>query len=164
MRALAGLVVLACSLALSGEASATRQYDACFQRAGEHFGISPLLLRAIARQESGFNPRARNTANFNDSEDRGLMQINSFWFPTLRRAGIDPESLWDPCTSITVGAWILAGEIRSHGMTWEAVGRYNARSPEKKRIYAAKIQRNLQLEIREAQQAAAAPRIVRIGE
>lgn len=143
--ALAGLL-----LAWPGATSATRQYDACFQRAGEHFGISPLLLRAIARQESGFNPRARNTANFNDSEDRGLMQINSFWFPTLRRAGIDPESLWDPCTSIAVGAWILAGEIRTYGMTWEAVGRYNARSPEKKRRYAAKIQRHLILEMREA--------------
>lgn len=137
-------------LAIPSPAEATRQYDACFQRAGDHFGISPLLLRAIARQESGFNPRARNTANFNDSEDRGLMQINSFWFPTLRKAGIDPESLWDPCTSIAVGAWILAGEIKTHGMTWDAVGRYNARTPEKKRRYAAKIQRHLILEMREA--------------
>ncbi|MBT9137100.1 MAG: hypothetical protein DDT34_02187 [Firmicutes bacterium] len=83
------------------------------------------------------------------------MQINSFWFPTLRRAGIDPETLFDPCVSIAVGAWILAGEIRKHGMTWEAVGRYNARSEHKKRRYAAKIQRNLLLEIAyaEARQA-----------
>jgi soluble lytic murein transglycosylase-like protein len=145
-------------LAMAAPAAATRQYDACFEKAGAHFGINPLLLRAIARQESNFNPRARNTANFNDSEDRGLMQINSFWFPTLRRAGIDPESLWDPCTSITVGAWILAGEIRQHGMTWEAVGRYNARTPEKKRIYAAKIQRNLVQEMRDAGMSVEMPR------
>lgn len=150
MRSLVIAFAAVMGLALSGEASATREYDACFERAGAHFGINPLLLRAIARQESGFNPRARNTANSNGSEDRGLMQINSFWFPTLRSVGIDPESLYDPCTSIAVGAWILSGEIKRHGMTWEAIGRYNARSEEKKRIYAARIQRNLMIEMREA--------------
>ncbi len=147
-RSVLSLIFLAClALIFPSSAEATRKYDACFERAGQHFSISPLLLRAIARQESGFNARAINRANFNDSEDRGLMQINSFWFPTLRRAGIDPETLFDPCVSIAVGAWILAGEIRKHGMTWEAVGRYNARSEHKKRRYAAKIQRNLLLEI-----------------
>lgn len=148
MRALAFISALLLAGSLEARAAQGRQYDACFERAGQHFGISPLLLRAIARQESGFDPRARNV-NANGSEDRGLMQINSFWFPRLRQAGIDPESLWDGCTSIAVGAWILAGEIKQHGMTWEAVGRYNARSPEKKRRYAAKIQRNLILEMRE---------------
>lgn len=148
-------ILAAIFLALPAEVAATRKYDACFQRAGEHFGISPLLLRAIARQESSFNPRARNIANRNGSEDRGLMQINSFWFPKLRRAGIDPETLWDACTSITVGAWILRGEIDRYGMTWHAVGRYNARSPDRIRRYAAKIQRNLKLEIAEAHRLAA---------
>lgn len=146
------LTILLAGFALAPhEAQATRKFDACFEQAGAHFGISPLLLRAIARQESSFNPRAQNLSNRNGSEDRGLMQINSFWFPKLERVGIDPEELWDPCVSITVGAWILAGEIRRYGLTWHAIGRYNARSPQYIRRYAARIQRNLAIELREAQ-------------
>lgn len=44
----------------------------------------------------------------NGSDDYGLMQINSYWEPTLRRMGIPWDSLADPCTNVTVGAWVLS--------------------------------------------------------
>lgn len=61
------------------------------------------------------------------SEDVGLMQINSSWFPTLASMGITRNDLLNnPCQNIYVGAWILAKNISSNGVNWESVGAYNA--------------------------------------
>jgi len=111
---------------------------ACFEQAGRRYGIAPSLLKAISAVESGFNPRARNR-NRGGSEDLGHMQINSRWLATLSSHGIGREQLFDPCTSTHVGAWILAQNIRRLGYGWEAVGAYNARSPEKRAAYARKV-------------------------
>ena len=125
-------------LLLAGSAKAATPWDACFAQAGQHYGIHPALLEAVARHESNLNPRAigRNT---NGSVDIGLMQINTQHLPTLARAGISREHLFDPCTNIAVGAWVLAGAIRRHGMTWEAVGAYNSSIPTRRRWYAGKV-------------------------
>ncbi|MFC0022236.1 transglycosylase SLT domain-containing protein [Neisseria gonorrhoeae] len=34
--------------------------------------------------------------------------------------------VWNPCTNVHIGAWILANSYRQHGKSWEAVGAYNA--------------------------------------
>jgi soluble lytic murein transglycosylase-like protein len=81
--------------------------------------------------------------NRNGSRDIGLMQINSSWLPTLARHGINEHHLFDACTSIHVGAWILAGNVSRLGYTWEAVGAYNARSAPLRRAYAHKVHREL---------------------
>ncbi len=98
---------------------------ACFHEAGGRYGIAPALLRAIAEVESGLDPRAMHI-NADGTADIGLMQINSWWFPVLKQYGIEPRDLWDPCLSISVGAWILAGNVRQFGYGWRAVGAYNA--------------------------------------
>lgn len=98
----------------------------CWQDAAMRYGLPAALLMAIAEQESGFNPRAINTANRNGTRDIGLMQINSMHLPTLSRFGIGQRELFDPCTNVHVGAWVLAEAIARHGFTWEAVGAYNA--------------------------------------
>jgi len=120
----------------------------CFFEAGERYNIDPLLLWSIGKTESGFNSRAINRNS--GSYDIGIMQINSAWLPTLSRYGILPASLYDPCTNIRVGAWILAQNIRRHGYNWKAVGAYNAATPSKQVIYARKV---LSLAHRTAQQA-----------
>ena len=111
-------------------------YGFCFDEAGRTYGISPLLLRAIAEIESGLNPAAFNR-NRNGSYDFGLMQINSFWAKIL---GIENWLLiGDPCNNVKVGAWILRQCIDRYGYTWEAIGCYNADSFEKRVRYANKV-------------------------
>lgn len=115
---------------------------ACWEQAAAAYGVNPYLLYAIARTESGLNPSALNR-NKNGSYDIGLMQINSRWLPTLRKYGITEPQLFDSCTSIHVGAWVLAQNIRRMGNSWEAVGAYNARDPELRIRYALKVYKNI---------------------
>lgn len=113
----------------------------CWESSGARYNMPATLLYAIAVHESSLNPNATNR-NRNGSEDVGLMQINSLWLPTLASMGISRKQLFDPCTSIEVGAWILAQNFRAHGSNWNAVGAYNAGSPEKRQAYAMKIYRS----------------------
>lgn len=126
---------------------------ACWEDAASRYQVSSVLLYAIARTESGLNPQAigRNT---NGSRDIGLMQINSAWLPTLASHGIGERDLFEPCTNIHVGAWILAGNVSRLGYTWEAVGAYNAASPALRRAYVEKVRRHLPAPIATARPSA----------
>lgn len=141
MRARAVRMALACVMGIALCAPAL----ACWEEAGARYGVNPQLLYAIARTESSLNPDAVSKPNKNGSYDIGLMQINSAWLPTLRRHGIDRAQLMDACTSIHVGAWILARNMARMGNSWEAVGAYNAASPALRERYALKVYRNLAL-------------------
>jgi len=116
--------------------------QACWDAAAARYGVSSELLYAIARTESALDPNAVGH-NRNGTRDIGLMQINSAWLPTLAAYGIGEPELFEPCTSIHIGAWILAGNIQRLGYTWDAVGAYNAVDPDLRRAYAAKVQRRL---------------------
>ena len=107
----------------------------CFQEAGQRYAVSPVLLWAIAKGESSLNPAARNH-NRNGTVDVGLMQINSCWADQL---GSTWEHLDDPCTNVMTGAWILNQCVRDYGYTWQAVGCYHSRTPERRDAYARKI-------------------------
>ena len=124
----------------------------CWEDAAARYGINAYLLHAIAKTESGLNPRAINR-NKNGTYDIGLMQINSSWFPTLRKYGITEEHLYDPCTSIHVGAWILAQNMQRLGNSWTAVGAYNSGKPDLRLKYAQKVYKNLPPALRTASQA-----------
>jgi soluble lytic murein transglycosylase-like protein len=115
---------------------------ACWNDAAQRYQVSSALLYAIARTESGLNPQAIGR-NGNGSRDIGLMQINSAWLPTLASHGINERDLFEPCTNIHVGAWILAGNVSRLGYTWNAVGAYNAASPALRRAYIDKVRRHL---------------------
>lgn len=101
----------------------------CFEEAGSMYGVSPQLLWAIAKVESGFNPAAVNY-NRNGTYDFGVMQINSSWKPRLGRLW---EHLGDPCINVKTGAWVLAQCIQKYGYTWKAVSCYNAGSGESRK-------------------------------
>lgn len=120
--------------------------SACWNEAAQKYRVNVYLLYAIAKTESNLNPRALHH-NADGSDDIGLMQINSRWLPTLRKYGISAEQLLEPCTSINVGAWILAQNMQRLGNTWNAVGAYNARSPELRLRYVEKVYRNIPPEI-----------------
>ncbi|AKU22892.1 lytic transglycosylase domain-containing protein [Massilia sp. MB5] len=126
--------------------------QACWEEAASWYRINPYLLYAIAKTESGLNPAAINR-NKNGSYDIGLMQINSSWLPTLRKHGLEEKDLYDACISIQVGAWILSQNMQRMGVTWEAVGAYNARNPALRTKYAMKVHRNLPKAVLAAQGA-----------
>ena len=108
-------VLVALALLAAGPA------HACWEEAAARYGVSSDLLVAIARTESNLDPAAIGR-NRNGSRDIGLMQINSAWLPTLAPHGIGEQELFEPCTNIQVGAWILAGNVQRLGYTWDAVG------------------------------------------
>lgn len=107
----------------AGDATAT-----CWQQAAERYGISTDLLYAVARVESDLRPHAVNRGHLarTGSYDIGLMQINSSHLRALQRYGISEGDLYEPCTNLHVGAWILAGIFARNGVSWDSVGAYNA--------------------------------------
>ncbi|MCY0387203.1 lytic transglycosylase domain-containing protein [Robbsia sp. Bb-Pol-6] len=110
----------------------------CWTEAARAYGLDARLMYVIGERESGLNATALNR-NRDGSYDIGVMQINSHWLPILKRYGISEKRLFDRCTNESVGAWILARNIRRYGATWRAVGGYNAHSPDKQRTYARRI-------------------------
>ena len=114
--------------ALAVLATAPTWARACWEEAAQRYGISANLLYAIARVESNLNPKAvnRSHAQRTGSYDIGLMQINSHHLSMLSRHGIQESDLFDPCTNIQVGAWLLSDLFSRNGTTWDAVGAYNA--------------------------------------
>ena len=98
----------------------------CFDMAGRDYRIDPDLLRAISWQESHFIIGAigRNPVTGYGS---GLMQIDSQHFDELSRYGIKSDHLLtDACLNIYTGAYYLAKAFRKWGVSWDAVGAYNA--------------------------------------
>lgn len=101
---------------------------ACWDQAARRHGVPANLLYAIASVESGLNPKAVNRSHLTrtGSYDIGLMQINSRHLPRLARHGITEASLYEPCTNLDVGAWMLSDLFIRRGLSWDSVGAYNA--------------------------------------
>ncbi|OCQ52563.1 Transglycosylase SLT domain protein [Photorhabdus australis subsp. thailandensis] len=127
-----------------------RTHAFCFNEAGAKYRIDPLLLKAIATQESGLNTQEininRNKKGKILSIDYGLMQINSMHIPELKLLGIiqsKDDLLNNSCLNIQIGAWILAKHLQKCGINWTCLGSYNAgfkKDNDSKRMnYARKI-------------------------
>ena len=101
---------------------------ACWNETAQRYGVPAELLYAIARVESNLNPQAvnRSLQRRTGSYDIGLMQINSGHLPSLARYGIRESDLYEPCTNLHVGAWLLADSFSRRGVSWDSVGSYNA--------------------------------------
>ena len=100
-----------------------RAFAADVQQHTKRFHISPLLIYAIMRQESAFNPTAQSWANA-----RGLMQLipstNKRIAARIPTARTVPASL---ARSIEFGSWYLSALLRNYaGNLPLAIAAYNA--------------------------------------
>jgi len=135
---IASFVLLLPLNALAEEEGVTDPY--CFNEAGVSYGVSSKILWAISRHESRHNPYAVHQ-NKNGTYDYCHMQINSSWARVLGSQSW--SGLSNPCHCTKVGAWVLAGCIKRHGYSWEAIGCYNASSPDKRLAYGRQIYRTM---------------------
>ena len=117
---------------------ASQDPNACWSGAAQYHGVDLWLLYSIALVESNMNPKVIGR-NKNGSLDLGMMQINTIWLNDLARYGINSTQLMDGCTSVYVGAWILAKNFRTYGNTWRAIGAYNSGTPAIGYNYAKKV-------------------------
>ncbi|MGF7129324.1 soluble lytic murein transglycosylase-like protein [Paraburkholderia sp. EB58] len=110
----------------------------CFDEAARYQKVNPLILRAIAWQESHNRPDALHK-NANGSTDYGVMQINSIHLPTLAQYGISSNTLMEPCKNVYIAAWHLRQQMNKYGNTWQAVGAYHSETPALRDQYAQQI-------------------------
>lgn len=102
--------------------------DSYYTQAGNHFGLDPQLLWAIAYKESRHTPHIISKPNKNGSYDIGIMQINSSHLPRLEKQyGISEEDLLNPQINIFVGAEILKMCFDKHSDTQNSITCYNGR-------------------------------------
>jgi soluble lytic murein transglycosylase len=88
-------------------------------------GLDPVLVAALIRQESNFNPLATSPAGA-----RGLMQIMPAVGKTVAESkGIgrwDPDLLYQPATNIKLGTAHLSGLARKYPEVVKVLAAYNA--------------------------------------
>ena len=100
----------------AGRVAAGTPYATLFETAGQQYGVSPALLAAVARQESGYNPRATSPAGA-----QGLMQL----MPGTA-AGLGVENPYDPTQAVDGAARLLSSLLDRFGSTPLALAAYNA--------------------------------------
>lgn len=117
---------------------------ACVEEAAKRFDHNPNLLRALIEVESSGKCQRVHPKNADGSYDIGCMGINTRWLPLLQKKfGLTEQDLYDPCTNINIGAWVLAKNIRGFGNNWRAVGAYNAKNENKRIEYVWKVNAKL---------------------
>jgi soluble lytic murein transglycosylase-like protein len=133
LRTLVTVTAVIATLSAAGQAHAD-----CFDEAAKYQKVNPLILRAIAWQESHNRPEALHK-NANGSTDYGLMQINSVHLPVLAQYGISTSTLMEPCKNVYIAAWHLRQQMNKYGNTWAAVGAYHSETPSLRDQYARQI-------------------------
>lgn len=109
-------------------------YLACMAYVARMEHLPPRVLPAIHAVEAGI-PGVPHR-NQDDSEDLGVMQVNSRWLPAVARATRQPiplvrlRLLTQPCFDIAVAGAILQVYLReAHGNLLQAVGYYHSHTP-----------------------------------
>ena len=124
-------------------ASGTCQAN-CWQLAASDFEIDAALLKALAWKESAGRPDAVGPVLADGNRAIGLMQINTVHLPALAHFGITMRDLFDACTSVRVGAWVLADCVQRFGRTWKAVGCYYTGPASRNEVAQAEYVRDVQ--------------------
>lgn len=146
--------------------------DALFDAPCAKYQVPKVLALAIARQESGchpwiinisgrdIRPRSQEEAlryaawalRSGRSFDVGIMQINVYW---IKKYGWPLDQVLDPANNVKIGVWILANEIRRHGLNWKAVAYYHTplhRNPARGQAYARAVVGHVRNILRDSRQ------------
>ncbi|WP_306204026.1 transglycosylase SLT domain-containing protein [Actinoplanes sp. RD1] len=91
-------------------------YADMFVKAGAKYGVSPKLLAAVAKVESGYNPQAVSKAGA-----QGLMQL----MPATAR-GLGVDNSFDPQQAINGAAKLLSSHLKEFKSLPLALAAYNA--------------------------------------
>ncbi len=154
-------LLIAFSLCLSqARASTPEKLLSHFQEEAKRFDVPLLVLMAIAKTESKFNPWALNIAgksyqpktkeealailkkNRKKSYDVGIMQVNSWW---LKKFNLPDSLAIEPSINIMMGAYILNHEISKRGgkLSWQAIGAYHSPTYRRQLNYYRQINKSL---------------------
>jgi Transglycosylase SLT domain len=96
---------------------APNEFDTLIQKTAAQYNIDPVLVKAVVRQESGFNPSATSRVGA-----AGLMQLMP---ATAREFGV--VNVYDPQQNLDGGVRYLKSMIeRYHGDVTLALAAYNA--------------------------------------
>lgn len=111
----------------------------CINQAAVTYHVPATMIVSVMKIENGRNGMA--VKNKNGTYDLGVMQINSSWLPSLKKYGIDKETLQqDGCMNVMVGSWILArGIAKSEG--WVGLGNYHSATPKHNKRYREQVKR-----------------------
>ncbi|WP_067508850.1 transglycosylase SLT domain-containing protein [Actinoplanes sp. TFC3] len=91
-------------------------YGDMFVKAGAKYGVSPKLLAAVAKVESGYNPKAVSKAGA-----QGLMQL----MPATAK-GLGVDNAFDPQQAINGAAKLLSSHLKEFKTLPLALAAYNA--------------------------------------
>lgn len=98
------------------------QYDDLILEAAEHYGVDPILIKAVMEQESNYNPNLTSPAGA-----QGLMQLMP---KTSAKFKVNP---WNPREAIFGGTRHLAESLKVHGRTsfgiTKSIASYNQGDP-----------------------------------
>lgn len=121
------------------------QYDHLFQKYEEIYGVSKILMKAVAVTENGKFDKSFILQNTNNTTDNGLMQINSMWIKWMPKEKITLEKLQDVDFNIKIAFLIMKDLIDRGGYSWETVGRYHSGTPSLKKKWLKRIKRNMKM-------------------
>ena len=103
-----------------------------YERYGKQCGISPKLLKAIAKVESGEQPSLVG----DDGESVGLFQIQPKWHAQRLKEG---ESLLDPEVNTRIACEILTELMEKYAILDEVLTAYNCGHDTGDRSYANRV-------------------------
>jgi len=107
---------------------------ACLMLAAQTYGVPPAVMVGIYEVEGG-KPGQAVGPNQNGSFDLGPMQINTLWIPELAKQwGVSEKTAYsyvknDPCTNMSVAAWILRSHMNETRSLSKAIAYYHSRTP-----------------------------------
>jgi peptidoglycan DL-endopeptidase CwlO len=102
--------------AAGGDTVTGVRYAELFNAAGAKYGVSPKLLAAVAKVESGYDPNAVSRAGA-----QGLMQL----MPSTAR-GLGVSDAFDPAQAVQGAAKLLAANLKEFRSVPLALAAYNA--------------------------------------